>query len=403
MKYITQTSLLILLWVISGYAQAQGLENSPTVKGNNAFALKLYQQLNDDPNKNIFMSPYSISSALAMTYAGAKGNTAQEMANTLQITPNKVHQDFQNLSKHFNQLNRKGLQLSIANALWSEKSVRFLKAYLGLTKDFYQAEAQNLDFKKQAEKSRLIINQWVEDKTQQKIKNLLPKGIINKQTRLVLTNAIYFKGQWQYKFKKSQTRKMDFIAGDKTLKGVKFMRMQRRFRYAETEDLQMIELPYKDNKMSMVVLLPKDIKGINKLSTSLTPKRYQDLMDRLYYTNVRLSLPKFKLTLNVKLKNVLKKMGMRQAFGNGADFSGMTGDKSLQISEVIHKAFVEVSEKGTEAAAATAVIIKTKSSAARKPRPPKIFKADHPFMFVIKDNATGSILFMGKLNEPKQG
>jgi serpin B len=378
-------------------------QSNLTTQGNNQFAIALYKKLNDDPTKNIFMSPYSISSALAMTYAGAKGKTAQQMAQTLHLAPKTVHQDFQNLSKHFNKTNRKGLQISIANALWSEKSVRFLKAYLGLTQNFYQAKSTNLDFKRQPEKSRLIINQWVEDKTQDKIKNLLPKGIIDSQTRLVLTNAIYFKGQWQYKFKKSQTRKMDFIAENKTLKGIKFMRMQRRFKYAETKDLQIVELPYKDNKMSMVVLLPKDTKGINKLSASLTAKRYQDLMDRLYYTNVNLSLPKFKLTLDVKLKNVLKQMGMRQAFGNGADFSGMTGDKSLQISEVVHKAFVEVSEKGTEAAAATAVIIRAKSSSAHRPRPPKIFKADHPFMFVIKDNTTGSILFMGKLAQPTQG
>ncbi|EAY31427.1 scca2/scca1 fusion protein isoform 1 [Microscilla marina ATCC 23134] len=391
----------MLLGLLAFNTQAQNSQNSPTVKGSNQFALELYKKLSSNPQKNVFVSPYSISSALAMTYAGAKGSTAQEIANALHLPKNSVHQDFKNLNTHLNQLNTKGLQLSVANALWSEKSQKFLKAYLGLTQSCYRAKVKRLDFKQQPEKSRLIINKWVEDKTQRKIKNLIPKGIINQTTRLVLTNAIYFKGQWKYKFKKSQTRKMDFIAGKQKISDVKFMQMQRKFKYAETESLQVIELPYASQKVSMVVLLPKDINGIAKLEASLTAESYQKLMDRLFYTQVKLSLPKFKMTLNVKLKNVLKTMGMQQAFGNTADFSGMTGNKSLKISEVVHKAFVEVSEKGTEAAAATAVVVRTKSASAHRPVKPKVFRADHPFIFMIKDNTTGSILFMGKLANPK--
>ncbi|WP_299453976.1 serpin family protein [uncultured Microscilla sp.] len=402
MIYRTSFFIVLLLSLLCVGLQAQSLRKTPTVKGNNQFAIKLYNQLNSDPQKNVFVSPYSISSALAMTYAGAKGTTAQEMANVLHLPANSVHQDFKSLNTHLNNFNTKGLQLSIANALWGEKSIKFLKTYLGLAQNAYQARLAQLNFKQQPEKSRLIINKWVEDKTQDKIKNLIPKGIINKATRMVLTNAIYFKGQWKYKFKKSQTRKMDFIAGKQKLGGIKFMQMQRKFRYAENEQLQVIELPYAKNKVSMVVLLPKDVNGIAQLEASLTAERYQKLIDRLFYTQVKLSLPKFKMTLDVKLKNVLKKMGMKAAFSNGADFSGMTGNKSLKISEVVHKAFVEVNEKGTEAAAATAVVVRAKTASARRPVTPKVFRADHPFIFMIKDNTTGSILFMGKITNPKQ-
>ena len=403
MKSLTKifATFLVTIWV-TATSQAQVNAHNATIKGNNQFAIELYKQLTQGKNSNFFISPYSISSALAMTYAGAKGKTAEEMANVLHFAPNQLNQDYKMLADHFKTLNRKGLELKIANALWGEKTQRFLPDYLRLSQQYYQSKLENLDFGKQPEQSRLIINKWVEGKTNKKIKNLIPKGLINQRTRLVLTNAIYFKGDWQYTFKKSQTKRMPFIAGNKRFPGTKFMGMQRGFRYTAGKDFQAIELPYKDNKMSMVIILPSDKNGLAALEKKFNTTMYQQLIKQMFYTKVKLSLPRFKMTVATNLNKSLKDLGMKTAFSDGADFTGMTKKPVLQISDVVHKAFVEVNEKGTEAAAATAVIMRAKVSSVERPNPPKIFKADHPFMFIIKDNKTNSILFMGKLENPKQ-
>ncbi|OJJ20307.1 hypothetical protein BKI52_17740 [marine bacterium AO1-C] len=393
------TTLLFFIWVNA--SQAQISANNSTVKGNNQFAIELYKQLTQGKQTNLFVSPYSISSALAMTYAGAKKTTATEMAQVLHFAPDNLHKDYKTLADHFKNINRKGLELKIANALWGEKTQRFLPTYLSLNQKYYQSKLENLDFKKQPEQSRLIINKWVEGKTNNKIKNLIPKGLIDQRTRLVLTNAIYFKGDWQYIFKKSQTRRMPFIAKNQRFPGIKFMGMQRRFRYTANQQLQAIEIPYKDHKMSLMILLPKGKDGLSALEKQFDAATYQKLIDQMRYTKVKLSLPKFKMTVSTKLKETLQQLGMKTAFNNQADFTGMTGTSDLKISEVVHKAFVEVNEKGTEAAAATAVIMRAKKASVKHPTPPVIFKADHPFMFIIKDNKTNSILFIGKLENPK--
>ena len=400
MKFTHKVFTLLLL-LTCHLAPAQISQDNATVKGNNQFAIELYKKLAQGKSTNFFVSPYSVSSALAMTYAGAKGATAREMSRVLHFTPTQLHQDNKLLADHFDKINRKGLKLKVANSLWAEKTQKFLPAYLTLNNKYYKAKVSNLDFKSKPERSRLIINKWVEGKTNKKIKNLIPKGLINQTTRLVLTNAIYFKGDWKYIFKKSQTKKMLFIAGNKRFPGTKFMRMQRRFRYTENKQLQAIELPYKDDKMSLLVLLPKNKGGIQEVEKQLSAQKLAQLMDDSFYTKVKLSLPKFKMTISSKLKAPLKQLGMKTAFSNQADFTGMTKHSELKISEVVHKAFVEVNEKGTEAAAATAVIMRTKSASVRRSVPPKIFKADHPFIFIIKDNQTGSILFIGKLENPQ--
>lgn len=397
----TMTSLWLLGW-LTFHAQAQISSKNPTVKGNNQFALELYKKLIQENPSNVFLSPYSISSALAMTYAGAKTTTAREMAKTLHFPANSLHQDIKNLTTNFKQLNQKGLQLSVANALWGEKTQKFSPQFLQLNRTYYQAKLENLNFKKHPEKSRLIINKWIENKTRKKIKNLIPRGLIDANTSLVLTNAICFKGNWQYTFRKRQTQKMDFLVGNQCFPGIKFMRMTRNFRYRENALLQAIEIPYQGNKMQMLVLLPKDKNGLKAIEKSLSVKNYQKLMDGMFSTKVALSLPKFKMTVKTRLKRSLKQMGMPGAFSNQADFSGMTRSSILKISELVHKAFVEVSEKGTEAAA-TAVVMTTKSRTShRSSTPPKIFKADHPFIFIIKDVRTGSILFMGRMTNPTE-
>lgn len=396
---IYRTVLLLIIFISCHTVNAQISQSNSTVQGNNQFAIDLYKKLSNDSQKNIFMSPYSISSALAMTYAGAQGITAQEMTKVLHFSKKAMNSDFQNLSNHFNNVSRKGLQLSIVNVLWCEKSIKFLNAYLGLTQNYYQTKVENLDFKKQYKKSRLIINQWVAGKTKNKVQNLILKGLINPDTRLVLTNAIYFNGHWRYKFKKNKTRKIDFTTSPQKSTKIDFMTMQRHFKYTENKNLQVIEIPYTDNKMSMVVMLPKDKNGLNKLNNLLTLDGYQKLIRQLRHTNIQLSLPRFKMTQDIKLKRVFKQMGMRQAFTKQADFSGMTGNKSLKIGNILHKAFVEVSEKGTEAAAATSVIMMVKESISASV---KVFKADHPFMFIIKDNTTESILFIGRFMKSAQ-
>ncbi|OJJ20309.1 hypothetical protein BKI52_17750 [marine bacterium AO1-C] len=395
------TTLLVITW-FTALTQAQVSPNNATVKGNNQFAIELYKQLTKGQNTNFFASPYSISSALAMTYAGAQNTTATEMAKVLRFTPDNLHQDYKMLSDHFKSINRKGLELKIANALWGEKSYPFLPDYLSLNQKYYQAKIESLNFKQYPERSRLIINKWVENKTKNKIKNLIPKGLVDKKTRLVLTNAIYFKGDWEYEFLKRNTKKMAFIAGKQRFPAIKFMYMQRKFRYTENKQLQAIEIPYKGRKMSLLILLPKDKNGLARLEQKLNAKEYQDLIERMYRTKVQLTLPRFKMTINTRLSSTLKQLGMKQAFSNQANFSKMAKNAQLKISEIVHKAFVEVNEQGTEAAAATAVIIAPSGSAPGRTYPPKIFKADHPFMFIIKDNKTNSILFIGKLENPKQ-
>ncbi|EAY31428.1 scca2/scca1 fusion protein isoform 1 [Microscilla marina ATCC 23134] len=401
--------MTLLLCLLCVSLQAQLLPNNPTVQGNTRFALQLYKQLSkashQTQDNNVFVSPYSISSALAMTYAGAKGSTAQQMAHTLHFSPKSLDKDYQFLNHHFNHLNSKGLQLSIVNAIWGEKSKKFQPSFLKLNHTYYQAKLGKLDFKNQPKKSRIVINQWVAKKTQDKIKNLIPSGMISGNTRMVLTNAIYFQGKWKLRFDKSNTRKMNFIAHKITYPDIKFMHITNSIKYTENAILQAIELPYAGDKVSTVVLLPKHKNGLYQVEQWLTSKTYQALTTSLFHTKVILHLPKFKMTKNVPLKNALKALGMRIPFTKQADFSKIMQSESLVISEVVHKAFIEVSEKGTEAAAATAVIMSRPRSTSYNPEqpiPPKIFKADHPFMFIIKDNTTGSILFIGRLITPKQ-
>ncbi len=388
--------------------KAQVSPNNPTVQGNTQFALQLYKQLvksNQQASSNIFVSPYSISSALAMTYAGAKGSTAHQMEKTLYLSKNTINQDYKHLNQHFHQLGSKDLQLSIANALWGEQTTQFLPSFLRLNEQYYQAKLDTLDFKQYPNASRIRINQWVATKTQDKIQELIPAGIINSRTRLVLTNAIYFKGKWDIKFDKRNSYLRNFIANGITYPQVKFMKTQNYIKYAENAFLQAIELPYAQNKMSMVILLPKNKNGLNGVETWLTAKNYQYIANSLFKTKVILHLPKFKMTQNVNLKQTLKAMGMHTPFSRQADFSKITDKEHLVISEVVHKAFIEVSEKGTEAAAATAVVMGLPTAVSYNPKPPvrpKIFKADHPFIFMIKDNATGSIMFIGRFMNPKQ-
>jgi serpin B len=364
----------------------------------NDFALDLYGKLKEEEG-NIFYSPSSIETALAMTYAGARGKTATEMKKTLHFTleDKDLHPAMGKLEKILAQ-EKKGCTVTIANALWGQKGYSFLKEFLELNRKNYGAGLKEVDFKGATEEARKAINAWVEEKTKKKIKELLKPGILKPLTRLVLTNAIHFKGKWEKQFKKKDTKKQKFHLNKKKSVEVDMMQMKKqKFKYLKGDDFQVLELPYTGKNISMLIFLPDKIDGLSQFEKNLTGENLKKWISRMSKKKVdSLSIPRFKVTCEFSLADTLKEMGMATAFGMGADFSGMDGTKNLFLSAVIHKAFVDVNEEGTEAAAATAVVAELKSA-----RPKRIiFNADHPFLFLIRDGRTGAILFMGRVADP---
>ncbi|MBW2264202.1 MAG: serpin family protein, partial [Deltaproteobacteria bacterium] len=344
-----------------------------------------------------------ISTALTMTYAGARGQTASEMRKTLRysLEDDALHTAFGKLASKLTK-KKKGHEMAVANALWTQKGSHVLEPFAGLLKKHYGAGRHEVDFIGKTEKSRKKINEWVEGKTKDRIKDLLAKGVLTPYTRLVLTNAIYFKGEWKTKVEKDSTREETFrVSGDSTSK-IQMMHMGgKRFRYVHRTDqgqpaFSMIEMPYEGGHASMIVILPDDPDRLPGLEKSLTRPFLDGCISSMYQTEIDdLAIPRFRMTSEFSLGNALIEMGMPTAFSDAADFSGINGSKDLSISAVIHKAFVEVNEEGTEAAAATAVVMSTTSV-----KMPVFFRADHPFLFLIRDTATGAILFMGRMADP---
>ncbi len=368
------------------------------VKGNSVFGFDLYQNLRENKG-NLFFSPHSISTALAMTYAGARGQTEKEMAEVLHFSLKQepLHSSFSELQSHLNSIQNKGhIKLSIANSLWAQEGYHFLDTFFNLNKKCYGAGLNFVDFATKTEAARKTINIWVENKTQQKIKELIKPRMIDSLTTLVLCNAIYFKGDWLSQFDKKRTMDADFyISPDKTIK-VSMMSQKSEFKFKDFGNFSAIELSYEGNDLSMIVFLPKKVDGLVELERNLTNDNVKNWIDKVsnsYESEILVSLPKFKTTCEFELANVLAEMGMPHAFAD-ADFSGMTGKKDLFINKVIHKAFVDVDEEGTEAAAATAVVEKMGISKTLT------FRADHPFVFLIRENQKGSILFIGRIVNP---
>lgn len=378
------------------------------VKGDNQFATDLYGRLRDKTSGNLFFSPYSISAALAMTYAGAAGETQKQMAEALHfaVPESDLHQAMARLRESLVADAKKGYQLRVANRLWGQKGFEFLPEFLQLTRQDYGAELGIVDFAQAAEEARKQINEWVEKQTDEKIKDLLAPGVLDVQTRLVLTNAIYFKGNWQEKFDKDATRDTPFhVSADKEVTAP-MMHQTERFGYQVTDDLQVLEMPYAKGELSMVVLLPKQVEGLAELEKKLTEAKLQEWTKGLGRQKVIVYVPRFKMTSQFSLKETLEAMGMTLPFTQKADFSRMSRTKGanegdLYITAVIHKAFVDVNEEGTEAAAATGVVMGLRS-ARPQPEQPPTFRADHPFVFLIRDNQTGSILFLGRVTNPKE-
>jgi len=384
-------------------------DQAEVVDGNNAFAVDLYAQLKSQQG-NLFFSPERISTALAMTYAGARGDTAAEMAKTLHFTlpPKKLHPAMAALLRDRNAVHG-GYELKAANALWGQQGYAFLDDFLTMTRDNYGAGLNQADFKGATEDARLTINSWVEQQTENKIKELLQPGLLTKETRLVLTNAIYFKGDWQTQFKKEDTKDQDFHVSAAQNVKTPLMHMTKGFNYFDGSTFQALEIPYKDKKLSMIIFLPNDVDGLPAFEQLLTADKSQQWLGQLQpCPEVIVTMPKFKMEAQFGLKEVLIAMGMGQAFDiRAADFTGimsrevMQRDGNLSISAVVHKADVDVNEEGTEASAATAVVSISKKVKTATP-PPPIFRADHPFLFLIRDNRSGSILFMGRVTDPTE-
>jgi serpin B len=289
-------------------------------------------------------------------------------------------------------------QLSIANGLWAQKEHPFVPAFLNIATNDYTARLEQVDLRTAAEPARKEINDWVSDRTKEKIKDLIAPGAVDRNTRLVLVNAIYFKGTWAEQFKKAQTTDQPFFVTPAEKVQTRMMKGSADYQYAETDTLQLLEMPYTGYWISMVVLLPKDPHGLATLENSLNQKQLDDWLAGAHSRKVNVFLPRFKLTQKFNLSKTLAAMGMTDAFSIAANFSGMDGQRDLFISAVIHKAYADVNEEGTEAAAATGVVMTR--SAMRKPEPAATFRADHPFLFLIRDTRSGSILFLGRVTNP---
>jgi serpin B len=384
-------------------------EQALLVEGSSAFAFELYEALREkDDNKDddLFYSPYSILLALAMTYAGANGETAQQMAETLHfiLEQAKLHPAFNWLDAELAKRGQgaqgkdgEGFRLNIVNAIWGQKGYEFLPAFLDVLAENYGAGLRILDFITEVEKSRLAINDWVSEQTEDRIKDLIPQGAINELTRLVLTNAIYFNAAWAYPFYEEMTADGPFYLLDGGEISVPMMKQTESFGYAEGQGYQALELLYDGDELSMVILLP-EAGNFEAFEQGLQAQQISDIINGLQLTRVALTMPKFEFKSQFSLKDILSDMGMPIAFSpDEADFFGMTGSRELFISDVIHKAFVAVDEAGTEAAAATAVVVGTTSI----PVEPAVeVTIDRPFIFLIRDIETGAILFVGRVLNP---
>lgn len=377
---------------------AQGKADVKDLARNNTeFAVDLYARL-AQAEGNLFFSPYSISNALAMTYAGARGNTAEEMKTTLRFAlgQDRLHGAFADLIRQLQgQDKKRKYQLTVANRLFGQKDYGFLPEFLKIGKQQYGAGLEEVDFAGATEQARQTINAWVEKQTKDKIKELLKPGILTSDSRLVLTNAIYFKAAWMRQFEAKDTKQEDFQLGaDKKIK-VPMMHGNFRTNFFDGGTFTALELPYENNDLSMVILLPKKVDGLPALEKELTAANLEKWLGKLSDHMVKISLPKFKLTAEFMLNKTLAEMGVRDAFTAKANFSGMTTREALYISAVVHKAFIDVNEIGTEAAAATAVVMERLSL----PQP-ATFTADHPFLYLIRDNRNGTVLFMGRVVNP---
>jgi serpin B len=379
---------------------ANGYDMAGLSEANNRFAMDLYRQISEGSG-NLIFSPYSISTVLNMVYSGAGGITAVQMSEVLYLPGaekvDPASKELRNTILANDTLS--GLEISLANAIWAQHGFYFRDDYMDKLKESYEAPLTLLDFINDAnrEDGRRQINSWVEENTRQKIRDLIAPGVLDASTRMVLTNAIYFNGNWHWSFDESLTSPALFhVDPDESIQA-DFMHQTRSVPYYEDNEIQAIQLPYKHRRLTMMIILPRSVDGWKMISRILDHESLGKLESHFQPREVRISLPKFTTEWKLNLGKELSGMGMDQLFGLKADLSGMTGEKNLFVDEVVHQAFIEVSESGTEAAAATAAVISLKSSLGSGPVQ---FRADHPFIYLIKDNQTGCLLFVGRLVNP---
>ena len=375
----------------------------------NRFAFNLYGQLKGEAG-NLFFSPQSIQTALAMAYCGARGETGRQMVSVMGFQEDRpIRPEWmaaacgEFLAALRGDGKPRAYELSAANALWGQKGYDFLPYYLALLDRSFGAGLKEVDFARDTEGARKTINAWVEKETRDRIKDLIPPGLLQPLTRLVLVNAIYFKGTWAIPFKKDATADGDFFVAAGQKVQAPLMNQTGHFGYYDGGQWKALEMPYKGNELAMVILLPAQVDGLPQMEKDLAAgKVLGDLAANLKTRQVRVTVPRFKTTASILLRKTLAAMGMPLAFQAGkADFSGMNGGKeSLWIAEVVHKAFVDVNEEGTEAAAATAIVMMAGEGMSMDE--PPVFRADHPFLFLIRDKKSGCILFMGRLANPKE-
>ena len=390
MKKIT---LIIMATTFFSMAQAQ--DDYSISQASGKFALNLYKQFAQNSDDNIFFSPLSLNIAMGMTYAGANNETKEQIAQVFNYPADdtNLHKQLGKMQKDMAGLKSKGVEIAIANQLWADKLYKFNCRYIQDMKKAYAAPVKRMAFRTQPEACRLEINRWVENQTNDRIKDLLPGGSISDMTTLVLTNAIYFKGLWEEKFKPERTSEEEFMVSERKRERCMMMNVNGKYRLYQGSDIQLLELPYSGKNFSMLILLPNEGVPLRKVEHSITLENLNSYIDWLVESDVRVKLPRFKFESEYQLKPFLTVMGMPIPFSNGADFTRMSSKPDLKIDEVYHKAFIEVTEEGTEAAAATAVVI------VRKSMPISVdFFANRPFMFFIRENATGNILFMGRVN-----
>jgi serpin B len=356
------------------------------VKSGNAFALDLYAKLKSTPG-NLFFSPYSI---------------AKQMAKVMHISvqPDTFHAQFGVLQGQLKAVQNNGnVELNSANALWLQKGYQFLPGFLSLVSARYGAGMNSVDYG-DPEGARATINAWVEKQTREKIKDIIPAGVLSAAAKLVLTNAVYFKGDWEIRFDSGATRPDWFHATPTDSSSVHMMSQPaREWRYLPDQLVEVAELPYKGKELSMLVVLPRERFGLTQVEAALTPACVERWFGRLRAVRLIVHMPRFRVESGFGLGDALAAMGMPLAFSGKADFSGMDGTRRLCVDKVLHKAFVDVNEQGTEAAAATAVRMGTTGFGIGPA--PLIFRVDHPFLFLIRDNATGAILFMGRVVKPE--
>ncbi|MHC1754855.1 MAG: serpin family protein [Methanosarcina sp.] len=381
---------------------ADSVRDYDIAAANNVFAFDMYSQLaqlETGEQGNVFFSPHSISAAMAICYEGAEGTTKEQISNVFYFPANRtvLKVRMERMNDKINSVNS-DYELQTANALWVQDGYPVKEAYIHNVKKYYDGGVTNLDFVGKPDTSRNTINEWVEARTNDKIKDLVPEGLIKTDTRIIITNAIYFNGKWEHEFDKEMTTKKTFYPTEGEEISVDMMYMSNNFNYGENSKAKIIELPYKGNDLSMYIVLPKD-ENIKKFETDFTVNDYTKLKNNMDSTeDVETTIPKFKFETKTELSDSLIEMGVVDAFGP-ANFSGIS-DGPLAISRVIHQTFIDVKEEGTEAAAAT-MVEETVGMSFSWDSKKREFKADHPFMFFIEDRRTNCILFMGKVEYPE--